>query len=231
MTEKRIKSAAFPSAYKWLKNSYFLNTMAFKRFSIAWKRIWLKKKQFIMRLIYRDYNMLLVLYKNEWFHFVNCSTEFLNNTYEKVEDFTVKQRELVRLAACDKLRPDEKKCLCYVRWFAGKKLGRKEKMRLIAVLHRRKFFESEKLYSKASTNFLKKGNFTSEFNVTEDLLKIIRKKINAFRLCRLFEYRFSNAPRNKEVREDDFYILSCKTKGNFPMLDQLLTTEKKILST
>ena len=100
-------------------------------------------------------------------------------------------------------------------------------MRLIAVLHRRKFFESEKLYSKASTNFLKKGNFTSEFNVTEDLLKIIRKKINAFRLCRLFEYRFSNAPRNKEVREDDFYILSCKTKGNFPMLDQLLTTEKK----
>ena len=117
------------------------------------------------------------------------------------------------------------------------------KKRVIAVLHSRKsivnkiqtrqtrFFESEKLYSKASTNFLKKGNFTSEFNVTEDLLKIIRKKINAFRLCRLFEYRFSNAPRNKEVREDDFYILSCKTKGNFPMLDQLLTTEKKFLST
>lgn len=117
------------------------------------------------------------------------------------------------------------------------------KKRVIAVLHSRKsivnkiqtrqtrFFESEKLYSKASTNFLKKRNFTSEFNVTEDFLKIIRKKINAFSLCRLFEYRFSNAPRNKEVREDDFYIPSCKTKGNFPMLDQLLTTEKKFLST
>ena len=38
---------------------------------------------------------------------VNWSAEILNNTYKKAENFTAKQREFVRLAAYNKLRPDE----------------------------------------------------------------------------------------------------------------------------
>lgn len=70
------------------------------------------------------------------------------------------------------------------------------------------FFVSEKLHSKASTNFLKEGNLIYKFKITDDILKEIREKINAFRLDRLFEYRFSNAPRNKKVAKDNFYIPS-----------------------
>ena len=55
-----------------------------------------RKEQFNIRLICRDYNMLLVLYKDEWFHLVDCCAEFLNNTYKKTENIDTKQRKFVQ---------------------------------------------------------------------------------------------------------------------------------------
>ena len=67
---------------------------------------------------------------------------------------------------------------------------------------------------KALKNFLNVG-----FKITDNILDEISKKVNAFRLNILFEYRFSNVLRNKKITEDDFYKSSYKTKGKFPMLE------------
>ena len=40
--------------------------------------------------------MLLVLYKDEWFHLVDWCAEFLNNTYKKTENIDTKQRKFVQ---------------------------------------------------------------------------------------------------------------------------------------
>ena len=57
--------------------------------------------------MYRDYNILLVLYKNNWFASVNWTAEF-HNAYNNVENFVANLRKLVRREAYNKFSLNEK---------------------------------------------------------------------------------------------------------------------------
>ena len=151
---------------------------------------------------------------------VDWAAKFLNNTYKKTRNFTAKLREFLRLAVYNKVRADEKNV--YVTYNDWQKKPWKKRQDASCCM-------SEKLHSKALTNLVIDGKFLSGLNVTDDILKEIRKKINTSRHSRLFETRFSNVSRNKKVTKDSFYILLYK-KGKFVMLDGFFTSEKQLFA-
>ena len=140
--------------------------------------------------MYRDYNILLAIYKNNWFASVDWPAEFFHSTYNKAGNFAANLKEFVRRKNYNNLSLNEKNVYVTYKDWQKKTLEEKGKCVLIrfgtaanpisnAIQPKQtRFFVSQKLHVKVSTNFLKDRKFILEFVITHQILKKIREKIH-----------------------------------------------------